>query len=216
MFCVIVDRLLILLGFWDLIVDLKDALISYATANPVTEMLTSKASSRSGAGPAAAIFLGALPSASALWNATGWSRELYLVAETSASTGRLKSYMQAYLFVNDVLVAVEIFLSTFASTWSPTPSSTIVSQSSRVRKYSSMNSMVSSTALFTSSSITGYIPRIITAYRSLVHKWLDNMREQRRDVRPPDLGLVTRDLEAHPCLDVRQLTTKLRLLGVLP
>ena len=86
MFCVIIDRLLVLLSLWYLVVNLKEPSVTHVTTGSVFNALTSKASSRSGAGPVAASFLGALPSASALWNATGWSRELYLVEDTSTLT----------------------------------------------------------------------------------------------------------------------------------
>lgn len=48
------------------------------------EILTSYASSRSGAGPAAAIFFAALPRSSALWNAIGCSLALYLIAVSNS------------------------------------------------------------------------------------------------------------------------------------
>ena len=80
MFGVIICLLLfILFDLWHLIIDLFDRQTDQLLSSNIGQgELTSKASSRSGAGPAAAIFLGAFPSASALWNATGWSRELYL------------------------------------------------------------------------------------------------------------------------------------------
>ena len=53
-------------------------------------------------------------------------------------------------------------------------------------------------------------------HSALVHERLDNVREQRRDIRLPDLALVARDLEPHPSLHICQLSTELALLGVLP
>lgn len=126
----------------------------------------------------------------------------------------------AHFLVNDVLVAVEIFFRTCVSALSPTPSSTIVSQSSRVRKYSSMNSIVSSTALCDTSTVCEYnraseIETRRGTYRALVHERLHDVREERGNVRLPNLGLVTGNLEPHACLDICELPVELRLLRVL-
>ena len=52
-------------------------------------------------------------------------------------------------------------------------------------------------------------------HRALVHEGLHDVREQRGDVRLPDLALVARDLEPHPSLHICQLSAELALFGVL-
>lgn len=55
-----------------------------------------------------------------------------------------------------------------------------------------------------------------TTHDALVHERLDDVREERGDIRVPQLLLVRGDLESHARLDVHQLPVELGLLRVLP
>lgn len=48
-----------------------------------------------------------------------------------------------------------------------------------------------------------------------IYQWLNDVREQCRDVRLSDLVLVPRDFEPHSDLHVSQLSTKLILFRIL-
>jgi hypothetical protein len=52
-------------------------------------------------------------------------------------------------------------------------------------------------------------------YRAVVHQRLNDMGKQRGDIVLPDLGLVARDFQSHPNLDIPKLSHKLVPLRVL-
>jgi hypothetical protein len=52
-------------------------------------------------------------------------------------------------------------------------------------------------------------------YRTRVHKWLDSVGKQARDITLPDLRLVSRNFEAHANLKITELTLEFVLLRVL-
>lgn len=121
-----------------------------------------------------------------------------------------------HFLVKEVLVAGATFFRTSSSLWLPTPSSTRVSHSSFDRKYSSIVSMTSPTALWESNlSACSSQQNAELVYRALVHQWLNDVGKQSRDVMLPDLGLVAGDFQSHPNLNIPELSHEFVLLRVL-